>query len=234
MRPLRSLSVILPVFNGEAFLEEAVESVLNQTWMPKHLEILLLDDGSKDKSVELAHRLQGLSKRVRSVALGVNRGVATARNKGVEMAQYEHIAFLDQDDRWHATKLELQAHILKTQPEVDYVLGRQSFHLYQIKEPPQWFNPLWLEGPQAGWVPGTLVIERSKFFEVGPFDPQYVFGGDDVDWFSRAHELGLVYRMLDEVLLHRKIHQHNTSQHTLPGNLELLRLVKSKLDRLNA
>jgi GT2 family glycosyltransferase len=103
-----------------------------------------------------------------------------------------------------------------------------------VDQPPKWLNPIWLIEPQKGWVPGTMIIEKLKFLEVGFFDEQYRYGGDDVDWFVRAHQKQLRYHMLDDVILQRKVHASNTSRNTLPGNFELLKLVKSKLDRSNA
>ena len=234
MKAIKNLSIILPIYNGEIFLKDAVQSILDQSWLPQDFEILLMDDASNDNSVEVARSLERLSKAIKLIALEKNGGVAYARNKGVQEACYEHLAFLDQDDTWHPRKLELQQWGIKSFMEMDYVLGRQSFSLYQVDQPPKWLNPIWLEEPQKGWVPGTMVIEKLKFLEVGFFDEQYRYGGDDVDWFVRAHQKQLRYHMLDDVILQRKVHASNTSRNTLPGNFELLKLVKSKLDRSNA
>jgi glycosyltransferase involved in cell wall biosynthesis len=234
MKAIESLSIIVPIYNGELFLRDAVQSILNQSWLPQSFEVLLIDDASNDKSIEVARSLEKLSKDIRLVALENNRGVASARNTGIQLAQYEHLAFLDQDDTWHSSKLELQQSAIKNYRDVDYMLGRQSFSLYQIDQWPQWLNPSWHKAPQKGWVPGTLIIEKLKFLDVGFFDEKYRHGGDDVDWFARAHHKKLRYQMLDDVILHRKVHALNTSRNTLPSNLELLKLIKSKLDRSNA
>lgn len=234
MRAIESLSIIVPIYNGASFLEDAVQSILNQSWLPQSFEVLLVDDASSDKSIDVARSLQNLSKDIALVTLAKNGGVASARNAGIQLAQYEHLAFLDQDDTWHPRKLELQQSAIKNYKDVDYFLGMQTFSLYQIDQWPQWLNPAWYQEPQKGWVPGTLIIEKFKFLEVGFFDEQYRYGGDDVDWFARAHHKKFRHHMLNDVILQRKVHAYNTSRNTLPSNLELLKLVKSKLDRSNA
>jgi len=235
MKIIKSLSVILPVYNGEPFLEEAVQSILKQSWLPEQIEILIIDDASIDKSLEVAHKLEKLSNMIKVINSEKNQGIARTRNLGIQLSQYEHLAFIDADDTWSFNKLELQQSAIKEYPDLDYILGRQTFHLYKVDKPPPWLNPLWLEESQAGWVLGTTIIEKSTLLKVGLFDEQYLAGIDDTDWFSKAHEKKLTSHMLNDAILQRKIHQSNTTtQNTLPANVELLKLIKLKLDRLNA
>ncbi|MGQ9503351.1 MAG: glycosyltransferase family 2 protein [Thermogutta sp.] len=97
------ISVVIPVFNGERFLAEAIRSALAQTLPP--YEILVVDDGSTDESAELA---ESFGPPVR-VLREENRGEAAARNCGIEAARGDWIAFLDCDDVWKPEKLALQA-----------------------------------------------------------------------------------------------------------------------------
>ena len=83
MKAIESLSIIVPIYNGELFLKDAVQSILNQSWLPQSFEVLLIDDASNDKSIELARSLEQLSKYIRLVALEKNRGVASSRNAGI-------------------------------------------------------------------------------------------------------------------------------------------------------
>jgi len=90
------VTVLIPVFNGAAYLKEAVQSVLKSTYR-KH-EIILVDDGSKDKSKQLCMRLEKKYKRVRFYGFSRNGGMVRSLNFGVSRAKGKYIARLNQDD----------------------------------------------------------------------------------------------------------------------------------------
>jgi len=94
------VSVIMPCFNGEAFITEAINSVLNQTF--EEFELIVIDDGSTDRSAEL---LSCYGERIR-VVRQPNRGVSVARNVGIQLSAGEYVAFLDSDDYWHPDFLD--------------------------------------------------------------------------------------------------------------------------------
>src|SRR4030042_2354962 len=114
------ISVVIPVWNGERFLAEAVEVVLNQTYPPH--EVIVVDDGSTDGSAEVAKSFGAL---VRYHIQG-KKGAATARNHGVELSQGNFIAFLDADDFWVKDKLARQMKIFLDHPDSDMVLVQVS------------------------------------------------------------------------------------------------------------
>jgi len=99
------VSVIIPVYNGEAFIAETLNSVLSQTY--KNLEIIVVDDGSTDKTVDI---IQSFIKQDRRITLlsQANAGVAAARNLAIENSQGEFIAPIDADDIWSPTKIAKQ------------------------------------------------------------------------------------------------------------------------------
>ena len=105
------ISVVIPVFNGERFLAEAIESVAAQTLPPE--EIIIVDDGSTDASPAIA----GSFSKVRLIRQP-NTGGAAARNAGIGAARSDLVAFLDQDDLWAPRKLELQAAHVTASPEL--------------------------------------------------------------------------------------------------------------------
>ena len=111
------ISVIIPVYNAEHYLAEALDSVLAQEIEP--LEILVVDDGSTDGSATIARRY---ADRVRFYQQA-NRGAAFARNRGIELSKGSLLAFLDADDLWMPSKLNVQVNALEDQPELDMVLG---------------------------------------------------------------------------------------------------------------
>lgn len=99
------VSVILPVYNGANMVSKAIESVLKQT---VDFELLVIDDGSIDRSTEVVESYSYVDSRVKLIVLPDNQGVAAARNKGIECSQGKYIAFVDADDGWHENKLQYQ------------------------------------------------------------------------------------------------------------------------------
>lgn len=99
------VSVIIPAYNAERFVCEALRSVLNQTY--EYLEVIVVDDGSKDRTAEIVREVAAEDKRVRLLQQE-NRGVAAARNLGIERARGAFIAPLDADDLWYPEKIEQQ------------------------------------------------------------------------------------------------------------------------------
>ncbi len=104
MNPL--ISIIMPNYNGYPYIKEAVRSVLKQSY--KNWELIVIDDGSTDKSRRYLRLLTLLDHRIRLLTNQMNCGVAYSRNKGVESAKGEYIAFLDSDDLWEEDKLANQ------------------------------------------------------------------------------------------------------------------------------
>ena len=116
-RARSAISVIIPVYNGEAFLAEAVASVQEQSLAPN--EIIIVDDGSEDGTVAV---IESLGPEIRSIRQ-TNAGPAAARNRGLEMASGDFISFIDADDLWLPGKLKSQAQRLNGDPTIQLVLG---------------------------------------------------------------------------------------------------------------
>lgn len=91
-----TVSVVMPVYNAAAFIDDSIKSVLNQTY--KQLELILVDDASKDNSLEICRRWEREDKRVRVIALSENVGAGFARNAGIKAAGGDYLAFMDSDD----------------------------------------------------------------------------------------------------------------------------------------
>ena len=109
------MSVVIPTYNREALIGAAVESVLRQSY--KHIEIIVVDDGSTDRTRQV---VQAYGERVRYVHQA-NAGAASARNRGLREARGEFIALLDSDDEWFAWKLDAQVHVLDRYPDIGMV-----------------------------------------------------------------------------------------------------------------
>ena len=109
MTPL--VTVIMPVYNAERYMEQSIESIIAQTY--QKWELLIVDDGSTDSSVQIMQEYCSKDRRIQMILSTGNEGVASARNKGIQAAKGEYIAFLDSDDLWKAEKLEIQIHYMQ-------------------------------------------------------------------------------------------------------------------------
>jgi glycosyltransferase involved in cell wall biosynthesis len=220
------VSCIVPVFNGERYLAEAINSILAQTYRP--LEVIVADDGSTDQTRKIS---VGFGDVVRYI-MQANQGPSTARNLGIQAAAGEFIAFLDADDLWHAEKLTCQLERFQAKPELDYCVTHcQNFWIPELQAEAEKFRNHRISRPMPGYVTGTLVVRRVAFTKVGLFSTKLAHG-DSTEWFLRAAEHGTKSELLPEVLMYRRIHLNNRSRLLATRSKdEFLRLLKSSLDR---
>ena len=221
MDPL--LSVVIPVFNGERFLREAVDSVLAQKYSP--LEIIIVDDGSTDGTAEVVRSLPDTVRYVHQA----NQGPAAARNRGIEHAQGSLIAFADADDLWPEDKLELQFRYLIEDSAIEIVMGRiQQVLLSGTVDGPTRAEEF---GEATFSVNlGCAVIRKSVFERVGLFDETMRYS-EDVDWFMRAREVGAAIKTIEAVTLYYRQHEQNMTRGKTPSELNVLKALKRSLDR---
>jgi glycosyltransferase involved in cell wall biosynthesis len=223
------VSVIIPVYNYDRYLGEAVESVLNQSY--KHVEVIVVDDGSTDRSGEVAKSFAGRGVRY---CHQDHAGIGPARNKGVESAEGEFIAFLDADDRWSLQKLERQLNAFESDETLEMVFGQAL----QLQNGPEWkagvreYKPS-VAGMVPGMVPGTMLIKRAAFFRVGLFKGDLKVG-EFIDWYARAVELNVRSLVLPELFLWRRIHDSNQGVRERQSVSDYARVLKAKLDRKRA
>ena len=205
------VSVILPVYNGQAFLREALESILRQTY--RNVEIIAIDDGSTDASLEI---LQEYREKI-SVHTQENSGVCVARNRGVEIASGDLIAFMDQDDIWYEHKLERQVEELRSSEQVAFVYsdfdlidsrGRitQKCALAEMKA--DWMRPF--IGGHLHPYPSTVLMKRSLFVQVGGFDSTFKENThEDVDLWVRVHDEAPFSFIPEPLVQYRRDHRHH-------------------------
>ncbi|HSD46541.1 MAG TPA: glycosyltransferase family A protein [Pyrinomonadaceae bacterium] len=217
------VSVIIPVYNGARHLRDCLESVFAQTYRP--FEAIVVDDGSPDDSGAIAQSFP----EVRYLRQ-VNQGVARARNNGIAAARGEFYAFLDQDDIWTPEKLRVQMEYLFDHPDVGYTLAHQQYFLDDGATLPAWFRKELFSTVHTGWALGTLVVRRTTFEEVGDFVTGYVAASDS-DWFFRAKAKEIPMAVIPELLLRRRLHDSNESGRAKEVLSELLKVVKTSLDR---
>jgi glycosyltransferase involved in cell wall biosynthesis len=217
------VSVVLPIWNGERYLAEAIESVLGQSH--PSVELVIVDDGSTDGGPELAASYPEV-KLIRQE----NRGVAAARNRGVSESTGDLLAFIDQDDVYAPEKLELQVAELERRPDAGVCVCVMEFVLEPGCELPEWVNPKLLGLEVPSWQLGCLLIRREAFDRVGPFDTSYRWCSD-ADWFVRMRDGGVRDTVIDDVLMRYRIHESNDSGTTNGMWSEQLRVFRSSVHR---
>ena len=216
------ISVIIPVYNGGAFISEAINSVFNQHY--EAIEVIVVDDGSTDNTAEM---VEMTGQDVRYV-YQENRGVSAARNKGLEMATGKYIAYLDADDIWMENKLIRQVEILGKKPEIGAVIGftcqvPMAMHLKPAIEKAN-------EGGTFLLSVGGTLFRESLFRKVGTFD-ESMPSGEDTDWFLRAREASVQIVIHKEVVQLYRRHKKNISSNRKIVNSGLLKIHKKSLDR---
>jgi glycosyltransferase involved in cell wall biosynthesis len=214
-RPL--VSAIMPVFNGEQFLDASLESVLAQDYEP--LEIVVCDDGSTDRTAEILASFSSIT-----VVRQARGGAAAARNTAVAASTGEFVAFFDADDLWPANRVSLQAQHLLDHPEIACVLGRQEW-----MNPPSWLTPDAVYGDLDGIPLLSAMIRRGVFDDLGGFDVSFRVA-EDTDLLIRMRERGVELAILPEIVLYRRFHGANlTADHSSPSSL--VRSLRQKLER---
>lgn len=218
------VTCVVPAFNAERYLEGALACLRAQTHRP--IEIVVADDGSSDRTVELA-RAEGFPV---SVVIQPTAGPAATRNLGIRHASGAFVAFLDPDDRWLPEKLERQLARFAARPELDCSVTNVRIAWDDPDDP----LARQLAGHRrAGVVPGyatpTLLARRSVFDRVGFLDESRWFS-DATEWFLRVLDAGLVVELLPEPLVERHVHASNlTRRRATESADEFLDLVRARI-----
>jgi glycosyltransferase involved in cell wall biosynthesis len=219
------ISVIIPIYNGEIFLEDAIKSVLNQNY--DNFECIVVDDGSTDGSAVIAKKYE------RNIYLHQeHKNVAAARNLGIQKASGEYLAFLDADDIWDINKLEIQINYMEENPDIDYSITKHSLFLAEgLKDFPQWVRTNHLQEETIAYIPSSLIVRKSAFEIVGYFDESYRIS-DDSDWFLRARDAGIKLGIIDKNLLHKRVHSQCLMSQTGVIKKELMKSIRASLWRV--
>jgi glycosyltransferase involved in cell wall biosynthesis len=221
------VSVIVPVYNGERYLAEALASAIGQTYRP--IEIIVVDDGSTDDSGAIARRF-GAPVRYDSQS---HAGIGAARNRGVELSFGRYLAFLDSDDLWTKDKLARQMAALRADPALDIVFG-YARQFYSPELTAEERNKIYCPPePMAGYYAGTMLIARMAFDRAGRFDTSWRVG-EFIDWYARALKAGLKSALLPDVAAERRLHRVNQGVIERGAQSDFLRILKNALDRRRA
>jgi glycosyltransferase involved in cell wall biosynthesis len=223
------VSVLIPCWNAERYVGEAVRSILAQVPAPE--EVIAVDDGSTDGSADV---LANFAPRVTLLRQQSNRGVSAALNLAIAHASGEAIAFLDADDLWLPGKLAVQISALKEDPNLDGVFG----YVRQFVSPDlsrEESLRLKIGGePEPGFVKTTLLLRRTGLDRIGGFD-ESLGTADFLDWYARAIEVGFKGKMLSHPVALRRIHADNMGRRDrTEQRRDYLLTLKGFLDRRRA
>lgn len=188
------VSVIIPTYNRRNFLEQAIQSVFSQTY--PYVELIVVDDGSTDETSTL---LDEFKERL-TVLRQSNQGVSAARNRGIRAAGGEYICFLDSDDYWKPSKLEMQLDFFKNHPEIEIcqteeIWIRSGVRINPKKRHRKREGDLYIPSLELCLISPSAVMMRAALFEkVGLFDERLPACEDYDLWLriSHNHPIGLV------------------------------------------
>ena len=209
------VSAILPVYNGERYLSETLESLLRQTYPA--LEVIAIDDGSRDRSPAILDGYgQKFGGRLRIIHIP-NSGVSNARNAGVEKARGSYIAFIDQDDLWTPDKVARQVDALtRSHSRISFtnmaIIDKEGhIRLSRVRRFPgrdelNWFERI-LFDPLVGI--SSVILERSLFLESGGFSAELKLA-EDYDLLLRILHTERAEVLDEPLLLYREHGESNT------------------------
>ena len=213
-----SISVVIPLHEGERFIAAAIASVLAQEEPPS--EILVVDDGSTDRGPEIAAAMEGVT-----LLRQANRGPGAARNRGVAESRGDLVAFLDQDDLLRPTALRRHRETLEAAPSARLSVCRQRFTLLEGETVPEWQRPELLGLETVAWTPSCLCVRRAAFDEIGRFD-ESMRTTSDLIWFQRYRAGRWSFVEIDETLVDRRVHGRCQSGDAVSIRREMLEVAR--------
>jgi glycosyltransferase involved in cell wall biosynthesis len=209
MRQNPTVSVVIPTYNRVQSLQEAIQSVLDQTY--QDFEVIVVDDGSTDGTNEMVKKMADPSGHIRYIHQG-NQGVSAARNYGIQEARGKYIAFLDSDDLFLPNKLEYQVGYLDNNSSVGLV--HSSFINVDVHNNEIGITKARLQGHVykkclfgCAMMPSMVMIRSGVFEKVGRFDEELRIGEDTDLWIriARHFKIGAI----SAPLVKYRVHQGN-------------------------
>lgn len=208
------VSVIIPAYNAEAFVSQAIDSVLEQTY--PHIEVIVVNDGSTDATPEI---LETYKSKIRIISQS-NRGLPVARNAGLKHVTGTLISFLDSDDLYTKDRLEAQVHCFLENDDLDVCVGAVSVFEEGI--------PDRLTAQGNAQMVATRLFSKSALDRVGLFNEQLGMG-ESIDWLLRAEACKLTEIQIQKTVLLRRSHANNMTRTESPEGY--MKMVKEHLLR---
>ena len=230
------VSVVMPVYNTEKYLAEAIESILTQTFT--NFELIIVDDGSTDGSAEIIRAYERRDERIRFVQLGENMGDAGARNAGIALASGMYIAFMDGDDISLPVRLQKQVNVLESHPEIGGV-GTHAKVVYEdlqykfARKPPEYHALILLEQLLLGdpFVHASVMLRRNILLDVGGYDQSMRYSSD-TEFMTRVMGQTHFANISECLYLYRRHEGQNTSHRNSQRDNDGLLMRTRRLERI--
>lgn len=195
---MKKVSVIIPVHNSEKYIQECINSVINQTY--KNLEIIIIDDKSTDNSVNIIKNIK--DKRIKLIELSINSGAAIARNKGIEASTGDYICFLDSDDYWKLKKIEKQVKYIKDKAFIysEYLyLRKNKTHIAHVPKSLTYKGLL----KNSAIFTSTVMLNMKYLNKEDIYMPNMRIGQDYGAWYKILKKVGIAYGMQEVLSIYR-------------------------------
>jgi len=201
------VSVIIPAYNNAEYLDDAINSVLNQTY--PNFELIIVNDASPDHTEQVVKGFRDL--RIKYFVHENNQGLSAARNTGIRNSVGDYIALLDGDDYFHPDKLKAHVGFLENHPEIGVTYNAR----FDLNHSSRTIRELWRPPVSVGLIdlvfgfpfgPSDMVIQREWALRVNMFDEYYVYVGEDLDFNCRLALAGCKFASVDRVLNYRRYH----------------------------
>lgn len=205
MKPL--VSVIMPSYNSENYIDEAIESVLEQTY--ENWELIIIDDASTDRSTEIIKTYK--DKRIRLLCNEINKGISESTNKGIKKSRGKYIALLDDDDIAEKDRLTLQVSYLEMHTEIDILGGRTTLidksgdvidYSGIPRNNPKYIKAVLLFSCMDFWN-GTAMIRREFIENFHLYYKNGCYGMQDYRFYMESSKVGNISTIPQFVLRHR-------------------------------
>lgn len=241
---MEKISVVVPVYNGEKYLEQCVQSIMNQTY--ENLEILLINDGSSDRSGQIIEDLRTRDQRIRVLHKPKNEGSGAARNSSISMATGNYLLFVDSDDWLDANHVEdLYDLLRRTNSDIAVTNftqyyesgggGRYNIHIRpedyyeKVYSPQEWFE---MQYGQPSHLSTCFTVPWCKLYKRSLFENIIYYTGDfgDDDWTTWK-----LYLLSDRIAyMHRAslVYRINEKSQTQTANMATIFSHKPVADRL--
>jgi glycosyltransferase involved in cell wall biosynthesis len=222
---MKKISVIVPLYNTEKYIEEAILSLLNQTINID--QIIVVDDGSTDNGAEIVKKYPKIE-----LIQKENEGLKKTLNCGLSHATGDIIGFLDADDRWKTDKLKVQLDYLVNHPDVDVAfVNSERFKMVKLENGKSHEEKI---DVMSGKTLPTGLYRKKVFDVVGVFSVENQFH-NFMEWLDRAQFKNINMVMINEVLYERRIHDSNMGIINKDSQREqYLATLKASLDRRRA